>query len=89
MGRKKIDEPREPFTAMLRPSSRKEIERFAEMVELTPSRLAANLIDMALEDIQGLERIGFLKMALISVNVAKKIKNKMIRGEQIGIEDMQ
>jgi hypothetical protein len=89
MGRKKIDEPREPFTIMIKPSSRKEIERFAGLIELTPSRLGANLIDIALEDIQGLERLGFLKMALISVDITKRLKRKMIRDENIGIEDIQ
>jgi hypothetical protein len=89
MGRKKIDEPREALTAMVKPSSKKEVIRLAEKIGISPSLLAANLIDLALDDALAIERLGFLKIGLFSRDITKKLKEKIYKGGDIEIGDLQ
>lgn len=88
MGRKKIKEPKEQLTVMVNPKTKKEVERLAQKVGLTPSQIGANLMEIALEDALFLEKLGILKTALIAQSVFKKIMNKKIKGEEIEVADM-
>lgn len=89
MGRNKIDEPREALTAMVKPNAKKEVIRLAKKIGISPSLLAANLIDLALDDAIAIERLGFLKIGLISRDISRKIKEKIYTGEEIEVEDLQ
>ena len=89
MGRKKIAEAREPFSTMLKPNVIEDIKRLADKVGTTPSLMAANLIDMGLDDAKMLEKSGLLKITVFIENVAVKIKNKVIKGQKVNITDIQ
>jgi len=89
MGRKKLDETRVSFTTMLYPSTIEEIKRLSKKVGThSPSLMASNLIDMGLDDAKKLENSGFLKAFLMGKEIFNNIKTKILKGEQIDIEDM-
>ncbi|MFC1819822.1 hypothetical protein ACFLZG_01890, partial [Thermodesulfobacteriota bacterium] len=81
--------PRVPFSTMIRPKARDEIERLAKKIKISPSLMASNLIEMGLDDAKLLEKIGLLRVALIAEDVGNKIKKKAIRGEEVDIKDIQ
>ncbi|MFC1535161.1 hypothetical protein ACFL7M_17560, partial [Thermodesulfobacteriota bacterium] len=72
-----------------RPKTRDEIERLAKKIKISPSLMASNLIEMGLDDARLLEKIGLLRVALITEDIANKIKKKAIRGEEVDIKDIQ
>ena len=82
MGRARVDEPKQQYTVMLRPSVVKEIERIAAIRgRRTRSEIMCNLIEMGLEDIQMLERLGLLHAVAIGDKVFKKLKEALVCGD--------
>jgi hypothetical protein len=88
MGRKKIEEVKEPYSTMLRPKTKRELERLAKKLGISPSQLGSNLIEMGLDDALAIEKIGLLKLCLIADKVLNKIKIKVIKGEDVELTDI-
>jgi len=82
MGRPKVEEPKQQYTVMLRPSVVKEIDRIAAIRgRRTRSEMISNLIDLGLEDLQALERLGILQAAAVGDKVFKKLKDALLSGD--------
>ena len=53
MGRPKIDEPKQQYTVMLKPSTVTEIDRLSAIRgRFSRSEMMSNLIDLGIEDLQ-------------------------------------
>jgi metal-responsive CopG/Arc/MetJ family transcriptional regulator len=82
MGRPRVEEPKQQYTVMLRPSVVKEIDRIAAIRgRKTRSEMISNLIDLGLEDLQALDKLGILQAAAIGDKVFKKLKNALLSGD--------
>ena len=82
MGRPKVEEPKQQYTVMLRPSIVKEIDRIAAIRgRRTRSELMCNLIEIGLEEMQALDRLGLLQAAAIGDKVYKKLKDALRSGD--------
>jgi metal-responsive CopG/Arc/MetJ family transcriptional regulator len=82
MGRPKIDEPKQQYTVMLRPSVVKEIDRLREIRgRFSRSEMLSNLIELGLEDIQSLDRLGLIQAVAIGDKVYKKLKEALMSGD--------
>ena len=82
MGRPKIDEPKQQYTVMLKPSVVKEIDRVATIRgRKTRSEMMSNLIELGIEDLQSLERLGLIQAAAIGDKVYKKLKDALRSGD--------
>lgn len=82
MGRPKVEEPKQQYTVMLRPSIVKEIDRIAAIRgRRTRSEMMGNLIEIGLEDLQALDRLGLLQAAAIGDKVFKKLKDALRSGD--------
>jgi len=76
MARPKVNEAKQQFTVMLKPSLIVEIDKYAEKAELSRSHLMANLIEMGLEDVKILDKMGLID----AVKAGKKIINSLTKG---------
>lgn len=74
MARPKVNEPKQQFTIMLKPSVIKEIDKLAEKIDLSRSQFMANLIEMGLDDAKILDKMGFLN----AIKAGRKIINSLI-----------
>lgn len=82
MGRPKIEDPKQQYTIMLRPSVVKEIDRIAAIRgRFSRSELIANLIELGLEDLQSLDKLGIIQAVAVGDKVFKKLKDAMRRGD--------
>ena len=82
MGRPKVEEPKQQYTVMLRPSLVKEIDRIAAVRgRRTRSELMGNLIEVGLEEMQALDRLGLLQAAAVGDKVFNKLKDKLRCGD--------
>jgi metal-responsive CopG/Arc/MetJ family transcriptional regulator len=82
MARPKVDEPKQQYTVMLRPSVVKEIDRIATIRgRKTRSEVMCNLIELGLEDLQALERLGILQAVAIGDKVFAKLKDALRSGD--------
>jgi metal-responsive CopG/Arc/MetJ family transcriptional regulator len=82
MGRPKVDEPKQQCTIMLKPSVIKEIDRLAAIRgRKTRSELMSNLIEIGLEEIQSLDRLGLIQAVAIGDKVFKKLKDALRSGD--------
>jgi hypothetical protein len=82
MGRPKVEEAKQQYTIMLKPSTVAEIDRIAAIRgRKSRSELMANLIDIGLEDMKALDRLGLLQAAAIGDKVYKKLKEALISGD--------
>ncbi|MEN6349285.1 MAG: hypothetical protein ABFD08_07825 [Syntrophomonas sp.] len=82
MGRPKVEEPKQQYTVMLRPSVVKEIDRIAAIRgRFSRSEMIANLIELGLEDLQSLDRLGILQAAAVGDKVFKKLKDALRKGD--------
>ena len=82
MGRPKVEEQKQQYTVMLRPSIVKEIDRIAAIRgRRTRSEMMGNLIEIGLEDLQALDRLGLLQAAAIGDKVFKKLKDALRSGD--------
>jgi len=76
MARPKVNEPKQQFTVMLKPSVVKEIDKYAVKAELSRSQLMANLIEMGLDDARVLDKMGLLN----ALKAGRKIINSLKEG---------
>lgn len=74
MGRPKVNEPKQQFTIMLKPSVVDEIDKFSKKAEISRSQLMSNLIEMGLEDARILDKMGLIQ----AVKAGRKIINSLI-----------
>jgi metal-responsive CopG/Arc/MetJ family transcriptional regulator len=82
MGRPKVDEPKQQYTVMLRPSVVKEIDRIAAIRgRRTRSEMMCNLIEIGLEDLQALERLGIIHAVAVGDKVLAKLKDALKCGD--------
>ena len=82
MGRPRVEEPKQQYTVMLRPSVVKEIDRIGAIRgRRTRSEMMANLIDIGLEDLQSLDKLGIIQAVAIGDNVYKKLKDALLCGD--------
>ena len=82
MGRPKIDEPKQQYTVMLKPSVVAEIDRIrAIRGRKTRSEVMAHLIELGIEDFQALDRLGIIQAVAIGDKVFNKLKDKLRAGD--------
>jgi hypothetical protein len=82
MGRPKIDEPRQQYTVMLKPSTVAEIDRLrAIRGRKSRSDMMSGLIELGIEDLQTLDKLGLLNMVAVGDKVFKKLKEKLMSGD--------
>ena len=82
MGRPRVEEPKQQYTVMLRPSVVKEIDRIGAIRgRRTRSEMMANLIDIGLEDLQSLDKLGIIQAVAIGDKVYKKLKDALRCGD--------
>ena len=82
MGRPKLEEPKQQYTVMLRPSVVKEIDRIrAIRGRRTRSEMMSNLIEQGLEDIQALDRLGIIQAVVVGEKVFNKLKDALRTGD--------
>jgi metal-responsive CopG/Arc/MetJ family transcriptional regulator len=82
MGRPKVEEPRQQYTVMLKPSVVAEIDRIrAIRGRRTRSEMMSNLIDQGLEDMQALDRLGLIQAVAIGDKVFNKLKDALRSGD--------
>jgi len=82
MGRPKIDEPKQQYTVMLKPSTVEEIDKLrAIRGRKSRSDMMSGLIELGIEDLQTLENLGLLRAAAIGDKVFKKLKDALMSGD--------
>jgi metal-responsive CopG/Arc/MetJ family transcriptional regulator len=82
MGRPKVEEPRQQYTVMLKPSVVAEIDRIrAVRGRRTRSEMMSNLIEMGMEDFQSLDRLGLIQAVAIGERVYSKLKDALRCGD--------
>jgi hypothetical protein len=82
MGRPKVEEPKQQYTVMLRPSVVQEIDRIAKIRgRFSRSEMIVNLIELGLDDLQSLDKLGIIQAVAIGDKVFKKLKNAMRSGD--------
>jgi hypothetical protein len=81
MVRPKEKEPKHQFSVMLKPSKVEEIDKYAEKYNLTRSQLMANLMEIGLDEMRTLDKIGIVPLVYQSSNIMKKFKEKLFSGK--------
>jgi hypothetical protein len=82
MGRPKIDEPKQQYTVMLKPSTVAEIDRLrAIRRRKSRSDMMSGLIELGIEDLQTLDNLGLLNMVAVGDKVFKKLKEALMSGD--------
>jgi metal-responsive CopG/Arc/MetJ family transcriptional regulator len=82
MGRPKIEEPKQQYSVMLRPSTVNEIDRLrARRGRFSRSEMMSNLIELGIEDLQALDKLGLIQAAAIGDKVYKKLKDALRSGD--------
>jgi metal-responsive CopG/Arc/MetJ family transcriptional regulator len=78
MGRPKLEEPKQQYTVMLRPSMVEEIDRIrAIRGRKTRSEMMSNLVEQGIEDFQALDRLGLIQAVAIGDKVFNKLKDAL------------
>lgn len=82
MGRPKVEEPRQQYTVMLKPSTIEEIDRLrAIRGRKSRSEMMSGLIELGIEDLQTIDKLGLLQAAAIGDKVFKKLKEALMSGD--------
>lgn len=82
MGRPKLEEPKQQYTVMLRPSMVEEIDRIrAIRGRKTRSEMMSNLVEQGIEDFQALDRLGLIQAVAIGAKVFNKLKDALRCGD--------
>ena len=58
-----------------------ELDKYAKKMKINRSQIVRNFIDSGLDDVKVLERSGFLKMAMVGVNLLDLVKDSFISGK--------
>jgi hypothetical protein len=81
MGRPKVEEAKQQYTLMLKPSVVKQIDRMADKYGLTRSHYMANLVQMGLDEAKILEKVGVFKFVQVTDAVMLKFKEALATGK--------
>ena len=82
MGRPKIEETKKQYTVMIKPSVVEEIDRLrAIRGRFSRSEMMSNLIEMGIENLQELEKLGLIQAAAIGDKVYKMLKAALQSGD--------
>ena len=82
MGRPKIEEPKQQYTVMLKPSVVKEIDRIAAIRgRFSRSEMMANLIELGIENLQELNKLGLIQAVAVGDKVFKMLKDALRSGD--------
>jgi hypothetical protein len=82
MGRPKIEEPKQQYTVMLRPSVVKEVDRLrAIRGRFSRIEMLSNLIELGIEELQSLDRLGLIKAVAVGDKVLAKLKDALLGGD--------
>lgn len=82
MGRPRAEEPKQQYTVMLKPSVIEEIDRLrAIRGRKTRSEMMSGLIEIGIEELQELDKMGLLRAAAIGDRVWKKLKEALRSGD--------
>ena len=81
MVRPREKEPKHQFSVMLKPSTVDEIDKFADKYNLTRSQLMANLMEIGLEEVQTLDKIGIVPLIYHGGNIMTKFKEALFKGK--------
>ena len=81
MVRPRTKEPKHQFSVMLKPSVVDEIDKFAEKYNLTRSQLMANLMEVGLDELRALDRMGIVQTISMGSNIMKKFKDALLNGK--------
>ena len=82
MGRPRAEEPKQQYTVMLKPSVIEEIDRLrAIRGRKTRSEMMSGLIELGIEELQELDKMGLLQAAAIGDRVWKKLKEALRSGD--------
>ncbi len=82
MGRPKSEEPKQQYTIMLKPSVVEEIDRLrAIRGRKTRSEMMGGLIEMGIEDIQTMEKLGLIQAAAMGDKLLRILKEKLMSGD--------
>jgi len=79
MVRPKEKEPKHQFSVMLKPSTVAEIDKFADKYNLTRSQLMANFVDLGLDEIRTLDKIGIVPIVYHGSNLMKNSKTHYLK----------
>jgi len=82
MGRPKLEEAKQQYTVMLRPSVVKEVDRLrAIRGRFSRSEMLSNLIELGIEELQSLDRLGLIKAVAVGDKVLAKLKDALLGGD--------
>lgn len=82
MGRPKAEEPKQQYTIMLKPSVVEEIDRLrAIRGRKTRSEMMGGLIEIGIEDIQTMEKLGLIQAAAMGDKLLRILKEKLMSGD--------
>lgn len=90
MGRKKIDNPRKPFSIMLTQSEVDEIDAMASKLDLSRSQFMRNLLLTGFDDAKILNNMGIISAVAGSRSLFRKIRDKVITSgeDSVTLSDM-
>jgi len=82
MGRPKLEEAKQQYTVMLRPSVVKEVDRLrAIRGRFSRSEMLSNLIELGIEELQSLDRLGIIQAVAVGDKVFAKLKDALRVGD--------
>ena len=81
MVRPKEKEPKHQFSVMLKPSTVAEIDKYADKYNLTRSQLMANFMEIGLDEMRTLDKIGIVPLVYQGSNILKTFKEKLFSGK--------
>ena len=81
MVRPKAKEPKHQFSVMLKPSVVDEIDKYAEKYELTRSQLMGNLMELGLDELKALDKIGVVPTVFLGTKIMSKFREAFSKGK--------
>jgi len=82
MGRPKIEETKKQYTVMIKPSVVEEIDRLrAIRGRFSRSEMMSNLVELGIEDLQSLDRLGIIQAVAVGDKVFAKLKDALRVGD--------
>lgn len=82
MGRPKVEEPRKQYTVMLKPSTVEEIDRLRAIGgRRSRSEMMFGFIEMGLEDMQIIDKLGLFQAVAVGDRGFKKLEEKLMSGD--------
>ena len=76
-----MKEQKKPYTLSFRPSFVKEVDKRADRLGISRSQMLENMGEMAMDDIDLLDKVGLIDLALAGKKIIRKFKEKIFKGE--------